>query len=174
VYSHLPALLLCEFHVLSAHDGMQHFWLLFLLYVAYKYGNLKLGKPGDVPEYPTLSWFMMMFSAGLGVGLFFYGVAEPILHYEPCGGNPGAGRDSLCHGNRFAHMEDDERAQWAVVMAYFHWGFHGWAVYVVVALSLATVVYRACDSCLLLCCKQARYHSSMHLHLAHQTCGGLA
>jgi choline-glycine betaine transporter len=87
---------------------------------------------------------MMIVSSGLGVGLFTYGVAEPILHYEPCGDNPSAGVGSTCNGNRYAHLEDDERAQWAMFLSYFHWGFHGWAAYVVVALLVSVTSHRMC------------------------------
>lgn len=87
---------------------------------------------------------MQMFSAGIGIGLFFFGVAEPVSHYEPCGANPPAGRDSECHSNRFAQRPDDERAQWSVNMSFFHWGIHAWASYCIVGLLLGIMVYRKC------------------------------
>src|SRR5690625_241962 len=56
--------------------------LLFVIYLAFsKYGNIKLGKDDDEPEYSTFSWFAMLFSAGMGIGLVFWGVAEPVSHY---------------------------------------------------------------------------------------------
>jgi choline-glycine betaine transporter len=131
----------------------RHFWVIFLvvLYCS-KLGKLKMGKPGDKPEYPTASWFMMMFSCGIGIGLFFYGVAEPILHYQPCfpgtlgpNGKPTndfAGHGSKCHGNRFAQLPDDDRAQEALNLVFYHWGLHAWSAYCVVALLLSAVVYR--------------------------------
>jgi choline-glycine betaine transporter len=131
----------------------RQFWVIFLivLYVS-KLGKLKMGKPGDKPEYPTASWFMMMFSCGVGIGLFFFGVAEPIFHYEPC--SPGtlgpdgkptnsfAGFGTNCHGNRMAQQPDNDRAQSAVNLTFFHWGLHAWSAYCVVALLLSAVVYR--------------------------------
>ena len=60
-------------------------WIVFLIavYVS-RLGAIKLGKPTDEPEYPTASWFMMMFSAGIGIGLFFFGVAEPVWCAQHC------------------------------------------------------------------------------------------
>lgn len=89
---------------------------------------------------------MQMFSAGIGIGLFFFGVAEPVFHYEPCSAQPQAGPGSACYGNRYAQLHADERAQWAMNLAFFHWGIHGWVAYCIVGLILATVVYRRCGS----------------------------
>lgn len=99
------------------------------------------------------SWFMMMFSAGIGIGLFFFGVAEPIYHYEPCypgsvdadtgvATNNFAGAGGTCLGNRYSTLTDDLRAQWAINLTFFHWGVHAWVAYCIVGLLLATVVYR--------------------------------
>ena len=55
--------------------------MMIFLFILSKYSNIKLGNEDDVPEYNNFSWFMMLFSCGIGVGLFFYGVAEPIFHY---------------------------------------------------------------------------------------------
>jgi choline-glycine betaine transporter len=62
--------------------GSQDVWAIFavVLYCS-KYANIKLGKPNDKPEYNDVTWFVMLFACGIGVGLFFYGVAEPIFHY---------------------------------------------------------------------------------------------
>jgi choline-glycine betaine transporter len=92
---------------------------------------------------------MMMFSAGVGIGLFFFGVAEPIYHYEPCASKGTfAGQGSACladlGGNRYSQLPDDERAQWAMNLAFFHWGLHAWVTYCIVGLLLAAVVYRKC------------------------------
>ena len=62
--------------------GSQDLWAVFALILYFsKYSNLKLGKPDDKPEYNDVTWFVMLFACGIGVGLFFYGVAEPIFHY---------------------------------------------------------------------------------------------
>lgn len=105
--------------------------------------------PDDVPEFPTASWFMMMFSAGIGIGLFFFGVAEPIFHYEPCAlKGVFAGEGSAClgdvGGNRYSRLPDDERAQWAMNLTFFHWGVHAWVTYCIIGLLLGAVVYRKC------------------------------
>eukprot|EP00892_Ulva_mutabilis_P009681 jgi/Ulvmu1/7085/UM033_0146.1 len=121
----------------------QQAWVVFLILLYFsRLGSLKLGRPHDQPEFPTASWFMMMFSAGIGIGLFFFGVAEPIYHYEPCAADPPAGPGSACNGNRYSQLHADERAQWAMNLAFFHWGVHGWVAYCIVGLILATVVYR--------------------------------
>lgn len=62
--------------------GSQDLWAVFAIILYFsKYADLKLGKPGDKPEYNDVTWFVMLFACGIGVGLFFYGVAEPIFHY---------------------------------------------------------------------------------------------
>jgi choline/glycine/proline betaine transport protein len=103
------------------------FWLMFS-----KYGNLKLGAEDEKPEFSTFSWFCMLFSAGLGLGLLYWSVAEPIYHFQE---NPFieiAGIEPLT----------EEAAQVAIRLTLFHWGLHGWAVYVLVGLTLAYFAYR--------------------------------
>lgn len=91
------------------------------------WGRLKLGPDDSVPEFSFMAWFAMLFSAGMGIGLMFFGVAEPIEHYINAPyGEPGT----------------PEKAEQAVVLTFFHWGFHAWAVYVVVGLSLAYFSFR--------------------------------
>ncbi|WP_174731701.1 glycine betaine uptake BCCT transporter [Mesobacillus harenae] len=91
-------------------------------------GRIKLGKPDDKPEFSRPTWLAMLFSAGMGIGLVFYGSAEPISHYavsSPTGetGSEQAIRDAL----RFT---------------FFHWGIHAWAIYGIVALVLAYFTFR--------------------------------
>lgn len=94
-----------------------------------RYGSIRLGKDDDRPEFRTVSWIAMMFSAGMGIGLMFYGVAEPISHFSsPPPGSAEAG--------------SDEAAQVAMQTAFFHWGLHPWAMYAVVGLALAYFAYR--------------------------------
>jgi choline/glycine/proline betaine transport protein len=103
------------------------FWLMFS-----KYGDLKLGAEDEKPEFSTFSWFCMLFSAGLGLGLLYWSVAEPIYHFQE---NPFieiAGIEPLT----------EEAAQVAIRLTLFHWGLHGWAVYVLVGLTLAYFAYR--------------------------------
>jgi glycine betaine transporter len=90
-------------------------------------GKLKLGKADDKPEFSTVSWFAMLFSAGMGIGLVFWGAAEPISHFmTPPTAQPGT---------QAAYAE-------ALQSSFFNWGFHAWAVYAVVALALAYFQFR--------------------------------
>jgi len=101
----------------------------FALYLAFsRYGNLKLGGEDDEPEFSLGSWFAMLFAAGMGIGLVFWGVAEPISHY----GTPPPGITG----------QTPEAANAAVRYSFFHWGLHPWAVYSVVALAIAFFQYR--------------------------------
>ncbi len=91
-------------------------------------GKIKLGKPEDKPEFSRPTWVAMLFSAGVGIGLVFYGTAEPISHYalqSPTGetGTNAAVRDAMQY-------------------TFFHWGIHAWAVYGLVGLSLAYFMFR--------------------------------
>lgn len=92
-----------------------------------RYAKVKLGAEDDEPEFSTLSWLAMLFAAGMGVGLVFWGVAEPIVHYsEPIVG----GSKTLSAARR------------ALVLTNFHWGFHAWGVYCMAALVLAYFGFR--------------------------------
>jgi glycine betaine transporter len=98
---------------------------LFLMFS--KYGNIRLGKDTDRPAYSTLSWITMLFSAGMGVGLVFWGVAEPVSHYI----TPPYGEGATA-----------EAASEAIKYTFFHWGLHPWALYGLVALGLAYFHFR--------------------------------
>ena len=103
-------------------------FLVFVLFLMFsRYGDVKLGPNDSEPDYSYLSWFAMLFSAGMGIGLIFFGVAEPIQHYAlpPVGG----GRTI-------------ESAREAMVLTFFHWGLHAWAIYIVVGLALAYFAFR--------------------------------
>jgi choline/glycine/proline betaine transport protein len=90
-----------------------------------KYGSIRLGGQDQKPEFTTLGWFAMLFSAGMGIGLLFYGVAEPMYHFtSPPTVPPGS-------------PEEAQRAQHAMGLTFLHWGLHPWAVYSVIALGLA-------------------------------------
>lgn len=104
------------------------FFVFFSAYLLFsKYGKIRLGADNERPTYSTPSWLAMLFSAGMGVGLLFWGVAEPILHYM----SPPSGEGSTV-----------QSANLAMSYAFFHWGLHPWAVYTVVALSLAYFQFR--------------------------------
>ena len=104
---------------------------LILLSVTYlgisRFGDIKLGPDHSEPDFSYVSWFAMLFSAGMGIGLMFFGVAEPVMHYmSPPAGTP----------------ETVQAAKEALRITFFHWGLHAWAVYAIVALILAFFSYR--------------------------------
>ncbi len=103
------------------------FWLLVS-----RFGNVKLGKDDDEPDFSTFSWICMLFSAGLGSGLIYWGVAEPMYHIQD---NPFLTHEGIKPGGVDA-------AGVALRITIFHWGLHGWALYVLVGLSLAYFSYR--------------------------------
>lgn len=101
------------------------FFCIFLIFSPT--GKLKLGKPNDKPEFNTISWFAMLFSAGMGIGLVFYGAAEPMADFAA---PPNAEPKTTA-----AYTE-------ALRSTFFHWGFHAWSIYGVVALALAYAQFR--------------------------------
>ncbi|RJX69107.1 BCCT family transporter [Tsuneonella suprasediminis] len=103
-------------------------FLMFALFLMFsRYGDVKLGPDDSEPEYSYLSWFAMLFSAGMGIGLIFFGVAEPIQHYTM----PPTGDGQTI-----------QSAREAMVLTFFHWGLHAWAIYIVVGLALAYFAFR--------------------------------
>ncbi|KAB8139089.1 BCCT family transporter [Gracilibacillus oryzae] len=103
------------------------FVILAIFLIVSKYGNIVLGKDGDKPEYSYITWFGMLFSAGMGIGLVFWGAAEPIWHF---------------HIPPYATATEAESARVAMQYSFFHWGFHPWAVYATLALALAYFQFR--------------------------------
>jgi len=92
-----------------------------------RYGDIKLGPDHSEPDYPNKSWFAMLFSAGMGIGLMFFGVAEPVMHFTaPPVDDPGT----------------VAAAREAMNITFFHWGLHAWAIYAMVALILAYFSFR--------------------------------
>ena len=83
-----------------------------------RYRNLKLGKPDDEPDFSRPQWFAMLFCCGVAVGLFYYGVAEPVWHYHGYGGPRWS--------DGYGGFTDNDRAAHALMVTYFHWGLHGW------------------------------------------------
>ena len=111
---------------------------IFLLFS--KWGHLRLGDDDSRPEFSNFSWFAMLFSAGVGIGILFFGVAEPVFYFD----NSGAfGYPNNPHADMNGNTEMGiARAVDAMRVTFFHWGFHGWAVYVVVGLCLAYFGFR--------------------------------
>lgn len=93
-----------------------------LFFAFSKYGKIRIGGPTSKPEFSTFGWFSMLFSAGLGIGLLFYGVAEPIFHYS----NPP-----------LEVLTEYDRTSNAMIYTFLHWGLHGWSQYVIIGLALA-------------------------------------
>jgi len=105
-------------------------FLAFSIYLAIsRYGRIRLGADEERPEFSTVSWVAMMFSAGMDIGLMFYGVAEPMSHM-------GTPPFDLTKPNT------NEAAQVAMEYSYFHWALHPWAIYSVVGLALAYFCFR--------------------------------
>ncbi|MEJ6070197.1 BCCT family transporter, partial [Psychrobacter sp. 16-Bac2893] len=103
-------------------------FLMFIIVLAFSsYGSIKLGPDHAQAEYNFLEWFAMLFSAGYGIALLFYGVAEPVIHFA---------------SPPLSTPQTIEAAKEAMQIAYFHWGFHIWAIYGVVGLSLAYFSFR--------------------------------
>lgn len=103
-------------------------FLVFLVLIAASdFGNIKLGPDDAEPEFSFMSWTAMLFAAGMGIGLMYFGVGEPMQHYlKPPGTDPGT----------------PAAAQEAMLMTFFHWGFHAWAIYGVMGLVLAYFGFR--------------------------------
>jgi choline/glycine/proline betaine transport protein len=107
------------------------FWLMLS-----KVSTIRLGGTKAKPQFPRATWFAMLFSAGMGIGLVFWSVAEPVYHYAElpplfAAGTGGAG----------AALSPENKAQAALTISMFHWGIHAWAIYAVIALALAYFAY---------------------------------
>ncbi|MFI5426798.1 BCCT family transporter [Aeromicrobium sp. UC242_57] len=106
------------------------FFVIFVIWLAAsKYGRIPLGADGEKPEFRTVSWIAMMFSAGMGIGLMFWGVAEPLSHYAA----PPPGT---------VDAQTDEAFQTAMATTMFHWALHPWAIYAVVGIAIAYGTFR--------------------------------
>ncbi|NLB88736.1 MAG: BCCT family transporter, partial [Syntrophomonadaceae bacterium] len=104
-------------------------FVVFVIYLGFgPYSRIKLGRDEDEPEYNTYTWLAMLFAAGMGIGLVFWGVSEPIYHYmaPPEGVTP----------------KTIDAARIALRYSFFHWGLHPWAIYAVIALTLAYYEFR--------------------------------
>ncbi|WP_192340131.1 BCCT family transporter [Streptomyces sp. VITNK9] len=105
-------------------------FVVFALWLAAsRYGRIHLGAEGEEPEFRTVSWVAMMFSAGMGIGLMFWGVSEPLAHFDtaPPGTSPA---------------DSGERMETAMATTLFHWTLHPWAIYAVVGLGIAYSTFR--------------------------------
>lgn len=106
------------------------FFVVFALFVGFsRFGDIKLGRDEEEPEFSAGAWFALLFAAGMGIGLVFYGASEPLSHYV----TPPPGR-----GGGTA----PEQALASLAQTYLHWGLHAWSIYVVVGLALAYAIHR--------------------------------
>jgi choline/glycine/proline betaine transport protein len=103
-------------------------FFILVVYLAFsRFGHLRLGADDSEPEYSYGSWFAMLFSAGMGIGLMFFGVSEPMTHFlEPPIGEGGT----------------IDAARNAMQVTFFHWGLHAWAIYIIIGLALAYFAFR--------------------------------
>ncbi|MBY6064714.1 choline BCCT transporter BetT [Pseudidiomarina sediminum] len=102
--------------------------LISVVYLGFsQFGTIKLGPDHAEPDYSRLTWFSMLFSAGMGIGLMFFGVAEPVMHFL---------------APPVVEAGTAEAAREAMKITFFHWGLHAWAIYAIVALILAFFAYR--------------------------------
>eukprot|EP00980_Cylindrotheca_fusiformis_P001230 scaffold331_cov117-Cylindrotheca_fusiformis.AAC.8 len=110
--------------------GTNPAFMFFIIWVAYRFGDVRLGKKDAKPEFDDVTYFAMLFSAGIGVGLFFYGVAEPLWH-----------RESNWFAESGYHSQDEIDA-FAMNLTVFHWGITGWSQYLVVAICAGLASFR--------------------------------
>ncbi|WP_082101684.1 BCCT family transporter [Demequina rhizosphaerae] len=105
------------------------FFVVVTLYIGFsRYGDITLGKDGEEPAFSKFSWYALLFAAGMGIGLVFYGVSEPLAHYaDPRPGVTGS---------------ETQLAQSAMSQTFLHWGLHAWSIYIVVGLAIAYAVHR--------------------------------
>jgi len=95
-----------------------------------KFGEIRIGGQNARPEFPTFAWIAMLISAGMGIGLMFWSVAEPIYHFQ----SPPAVIGVIEPGS-------SDAAEQALGITFFHWGFHAWGIYALVGLALAFFAY---------------------------------
>lgn len=111
--------------------GLMSFFLFVAVWLIFsRYGNIRLGQDSDRPEFSNFSWFAMLFGAGIGIGVLFWSIAEPINHYQ---GNPLIGD---------AQKMTAAAAQVAMRISIFHWGLHGWGLFAMFGLMLCYFTYR--------------------------------
>ncbi|MCK1797921.1 BCCT family transporter [Streptomyces sp. XM4193] len=111
------------------YTALVSLFVIFAIWVGVgRYGDIRLGKDDEKPEFGIASWLAMLFACGMGIGLVFWGVAEPLTHFDSP--RPGTGDDPA------------EQNQAAMVQTFLHWGVHPWAIYVVVGLAVAYAVHR--------------------------------
>ena len=112
------------------------FVLLCLALIVSPLGSVRLGGPDSTPDFSLSGWFAMLFAAGMGIGLMFYGVSEPLGHFEAALAGPAAEGGARVDWAPLGGAADDAAAAERLGMAatIFHWGLHPWAIYAILAL----------------------------------------
>jgi len=120
-------------HAITTYFGWYYIvivsaFLVFVVWLGFsRFGSIRLGPPGEEPDFGYPAWIAMLFAAGMGMGLVFWGVAEPLSHFqEPPHASP----------------RSPEAVTEAMRFSFFHWGFHPWAIYIIFALGLAFYHFR--------------------------------
>lgn len=124
--------------------GAANIFVLFcLLLIVLPVGSVRLGGADATPDYTYLGWFAMLFAAGMGIGLMFYGVSEPMSHFSSSAGGTALGENGIRSdwAPLGAAATEEEAVRLAFAATIFHWGLHPWAIYAVVALALALFSY---------------------------------
>lgn len=116
------------------------FFILFSVALVFSpYGKIRLGGRDATPEYSYLSWFSMLFAAGIGIGLLFFGVLEPVYHMAVS--SPLGTPSPFLEDGSIDESLIERATAMGIAGTYLHWGIHGWAVYVVMALALSIFTY---------------------------------
>eukprot|EP00567_Pseudictyota_dubia_P013108 CAMPEP_0197435970 /NCGR_PEP_ID=MMETSP1175-20131217/3452_1 /TAXON_ID=1003142 /ORGANISM="Triceratium dubium, Strain CCMP147" /LENGTH=890 /DNA_ID=CAMNT_0042965125 /DNA_START=170 /DNA_END=2842 /DNA_ORIENTATION=+ len=110
--------------------GTKPIFIFFVIFLAFRYGNVKLGHPEDQPDFSNILYFCMLFSSGIENSLFFYGVAEPLYH------------QSTNWHNNAGYRTQDEIDQFAINQTLFHWGLAGWGQYLLVAICVGLASFK--------------------------------
>ncbi len=129
-----------DWFFLSAADV---FVILCLVLIVTPYGSVRIGGADATPDYGYAGWFAMLFAAGMGIGLMFFGVSEPISHFSSSVGGTTVEDGLRTDWAPLAAAAGDnaEAARLGMAATIFHWGLHPWAIYAIVALSLAIFTY---------------------------------
>ncbi len=107
-------------------------FVFFCLYLGFsRKGKITMGRPDEGPEFSTMSWFALLFAAGMGIGLVFYGMTEPLMHFTSPRPDVGA-----------ADPNTGELAQSALSTTFMHWGLQPWAIYAVVGVAVGLAIHR--------------------------------
>ena len=121
--------------------GTQDVWCAFLIFLCFsRFGKLKLGADDEKPRFNDFSWFCMLFTCGVAVGLYVFGVSEPLYFYrQPTVWNSWLYDYTV---TKTTIENDAQRGQHAIFMAVYHWGIHGWVPYILLAINLGVVSFR--------------------------------